>query len=154
MMIYHRQTRGTLFSFVSGGERFSQCAKLLYNLDNKQEQNQVKSIDEAAEKLSPSLRVDVFSRDIGLTPEQEFWGHCSNLQAWTENNYDARLLHRTLAFPLLKRLSELGDPIAKRVFKEEIAKRYSSGHFAVVTFLKKGGYLKYLNKDELSSIDQ
>ncbi len=136
-----------------GREKFSQCTKLLLNLKEGQEQSQINSIDEAAEKLSPSLRVDVFGRDIGLTPEQEFWGHCSNLQAWAERDYDTRLLHMTLAFPLLKRLTELGDPIARRVFKEEIAKRYSSGHFAVVTFLKKGGYLNYLNKDELSSLN-
>ena len=136
-----------------GGEKFSLCTKLLLNFSDIQKQKLIKSIDEAAEKLNPSLHVDVFARDIGLTPEQEYWGHCSNLQAWAESKYDTRLLHRTLAFPLLKRLTELGDPIAKKVFKEEIAKRYASGTFAVTTFLKKEGYLKYLSKDELSSLD-
>ncbi len=64
-----------------GGDRFSQCTKFLLKFSDTQEQKQIKSIDEAAEMLSPSLRIDVFGRDIGLTSEQEFWGHCSNLQS-------------------------------------------------------------------------
>lgn len=27
----------------------------------------------------------------------EYWGHCSNMQVWAENNYDSRLLHRSIA---------------------------------------------------------
>ncbi len=60
-----------------GGEKFSQCTKLLLNPSSVQDQSQINSIDEAAEVLNPSLRVNVFGQDIGLTPEQEFWGHCS-----------------------------------------------------------------------------
>ena len=58
-----------------------------------------------------------------IDPKTEFWGHCSNLQVWVENNYDTRLIHRNLSFPLLKKLTEVGDPTARRHFKEEIAKR-------------------------------
>ena len=47
---------------------------------------------------------------------------------------------------------EAGDPIAKRVFKEEIAKRYASRFPSVVRYLEHEGYLKYLSKDELSAI--
>jgi Leucine-rich repeat (LRR) protein len=62
------------------------------------------------------------------------------------------LLHRNLAFPLLKKLTEAGDPIAKNVFKDEIAKRLASGHNSVITYLINEGYLDYLNKDELKVV--
>jgi hypothetical protein len=110
--------------------------------------NQVDSIDEAAENLdrshegNPSL----------LEPKMEFWGHCSNIQAWAENDYDTRLLHRNLAFPLLKKLVEAGDPRAKRVFKEEIAIRLSSRHQTVFNYLYHQGYLRYLDLNELESV--
>ena len=59
---------------------------------------------------------------------------------------------RNFAFPLLKKLTEIGDSIAKRVFKKEIAKRYASGHPAVIEFLEIEGYLKMLSSEELASI--
>ena len=62
-----------------------------------------------------------------ISSEEEFWAHASNLQVWVESNYDTRLLHNNLAFPLLKELVELGDLVAAKVFKEEIVKRFSSG---------------------------
>jgi hypothetical protein len=71
---------------------------------------------------------------------------------WAENGYDTRILHRNLAFPLLKRLSEVGDPMAKRVFSEEIAIRLASKHPTVIQFLTQNGYLRYLNHDEFESI--
>lgn len=69
---------------------------------------------------------------MDITPEEEFWGHCSNLQAWVENNYDTRLLHSNIAFPLLKKLTEAGDPNTNKVFKEEIARRFESGFMPVI----------------------
>ena len=78
----------------------------------------IESIDEAVEKLDRSL--EGASENLKVPPETEFWGHCSNMQVWAEYNYDTRLLHSNLAFPLLKRLYEAGDTIAQRVFQEEI----------------------------------
>jgi len=69
-----------------------------------------------------------------------------------ENEYNTLLLHRSVAFPLLRELTDLGDPIATRVFKEEIAKQYASWHPTVMKFLEKDGYLNYLSKEELESI--
>lgn len=59
-----------------------------------------------------------------------------------------------MAFPLLKRLTELGDIKAKRIFKEEIAKRFSSGHQAMSEYLYKEGYLQSFNTIELESLIQ
>ena len=59
-----------------------------------------------------------------MSSKTEFRANCSNLQAWVENGYDTRLLHRNLAFPLLKKLTNVGDLHAKKVFKDEIANKY------------------------------
>ncbi|MFX1275864.1 MAG: leucine-rich repeat domain-containing protein [Promethearchaeota archaeon] len=131
--------------------RFLQCMYLLFNIpvEDKILNDSIDSIDEAEIKLDKSLGVQ--NRRI-LTPEMEFWGHCSNLQAWAENDYDTRLLHRNLAFPLLRRLTILGDPLAKKVFKEEIALRLTSGVPNVVEYLIARGYLQYLNDEELITV--
>lgn len=132
--------------------RFTNCMYLLMNIhvDRVRDYDQIDSIDEAAEILDKSLEGSQSPRLI--SPEEEFVGHCSNIQAWAENNYDTRILHRNLAFPLLKRLSNVGDPIAKKRFKEEIALRYSSGHTSVIMFLTESGYLKYLSSEELGCL--
>lgn len=66
-----------------------------------------------------------------------------------DNNYNTKLLHRNLAFPLLKKLTEVGDPVAKRVFQEEIAKRFASCSLTVIHFLLFENYLDYLSEEEL-----
>lgn len=132
---------------------FRQCMYLLLNIptDKVRDFDEIDSIDEAAEHLDRSMEGNrVGTHDI--TPEVEFWGHCSNLQAWVENGYDTRLLHRNLAFPLLKRLVEVGDQNAKKVFKEEIALRVASGHATVINFLTQEGYLKFLNSEEFETL--
>ena len=120
---------------------------MYYNIDH----NEIDSVDEAAEKLDWSLERQQ-NKAIKIPAEVEFWGHCSNLQVWYEKNYDTRLLHSNLAFPLLKKLTDVGDPLARRVFKEEIAKRLTSNHLSVVLFLVERKYLSYLELDELIAL--
>ncbi|MFX1570006.1 MAG: leucine-rich repeat protein [Promethearchaeota archaeon] len=136
------------------GRRFQQCMYLLLNIpiDRIEDYDELESIDEAAEKLDRSLEGNHNRPILRISPEEEFQGHCSNIQAWAENGYDTRILHRNLAFPLLKRLSEVGDPLAKKVFSEEIAIRLASKHPTVIQYLTHNGYLRYLNPDELESI--
>ena len=124
------------------GIEFRQCKRLFINIsiddiDNYKNANSIDEITAYHNEQRDTILVPE------ITPEIEFWGHCSNLQAWAENNYDTRILHSNLAFPLLKKLTEIGDPIAKRVFKEEIVKRYSSGYPPVVEYLKARKYLNY-----------
>ncbi|TFG24270.1 MAG: leucine-rich repeat domain-containing protein [Promethearchaeota archaeon] len=130
------------------GKKFIQCKyvlirKTVYKLEDFLEN--IESVDEMAEHLDPSLPIDI-------PPETRFWVHCSNLQVWVENNYDTRLLHSNLAFPLLKKLTQIGDPLAKRVFKDEIAKRVKSGHPSVIEFLLCERYLDYLNTEEIETL--
>lgn len=87
-----------------------------------------------------------------IPPEQEICGHFSNLQAWIENDYDTRLLSSNLAFPLLQKLAEVGDPQAKKVFKEEIVKRLMHGYPTTTHFLVNGKYLDYFTQEELLTL--
>ncbi|MFW9877911.1 MAG: Rab family GTPase [Candidatus Thorarchaeota archaeon] len=133
-----------------GGLLFRQCKYLLLNINSKdfESYENIESIDEAAEKLDHSME----RRGSNLPSRTEFWGHCSNLQAWYENNYDTRILHRNLAFPLLKALADAGDKLAKKVFKEQLAIRLESGYPSVVMYLVKQDYLDHLTEEELDTI--
>lgn len=134
------------FIYVNG-RRFSQCKFLLLHTSFEEIQDlYLNSVDQMEEILDNSLEEG--NNEIKVSPESEFWGHCSNLQVWSEYDYDTRLLHRNLAFPLLKKLTELGDMVAKKVFKEEIIKRLSSGCPNTVYFLSTEGYLNYFQEEE------
>ncbi|MFW9949295.1 MAG: hypothetical protein ACFFKA_04115 [Candidatus Thorarchaeota archaeon] len=136
-------------------EPFKQCSYLLLNIpkDSTDFIQKVDSIDEA-EALLDKFSAKHVNSNYYLTPSMEFWGHCSNLQAWVENNYDTRILHRNLAFPLLKALVKLGDLNAKRVFKEEIMYRIMSGYPPVLKYLIENNYLDYFSIDELKMIGE
>jgi len=135
------------------GKIFTQCKFLLLNIptDKIHEFDKIESIDDAAERLDHELEFQPKSK-IKISPETEFWGHCSNLQAWVEYYYNPCLLHSNLAFPLLKKLTDVGDPIAKKVFKEEVLLRFESFNPPTQQFLIKNGYLKYFNKQEKEEI--
>ena len=136
-----------------GGELFKQCKYLLLNIPetNIRDYDEINSIDEASEKLDSSMERGK-PRKYNISPDVEFWGHCSNLQAWHENDYNSCILHRNLAFPLLRALVKVGDPLAKKVFKEEIAQRIAGGYPSVVEHLINQGYLEYLNEEELNTL--
>jgi len=143
------------------GERFIQCVRLSLQIppQTRHLYEEIESIDEAAEVYKQSLWQNRIVegpmaqpsrfQNTSITPEQEFWGHCSNIQTWAEHDYDTRLLHSNLSFPLLKALSDAGDPKAIAIFKEEIAIRLESGYPSVVNFLIEQRYLRYLDKDQL-----
>ncbi|MEE9377304.1 MAG: Rab family GTPase [Candidatus Lokiarchaeia archaeon] len=136
-----------------GGRLFNHCKYLLLNIakDEFRDYDEIESIDEAAERLDDSIH-GVRFHEYHISPETQFWGHCSNIQAWYENEYDTRILHRNLAFPLLEVLIKAGDPLAKKVFKEEIGQRLESGYPSVVMYLLKQNYLEYLTQEELNTI--
>ncbi len=106
------------------------------------------SIDEESEKYNHSLEGEYENLKL-LSPEEEFQAHCSNLQIWAENNYDTCLLHSNLAFPLLKRLYDVGDIKARSFYKEEVVKRFSSGYLPTALYLVKEYYLDSLEREEL-----
>lgn len=137
------------------GKEFIQCKYLLMNIPVQDIElyNEIDSVDEAAEKLDKMLESgnpEAFKIDI--PPQVEFWGHCSNLQVWAEQEYDTRFIHSNLAFPLLKKLTEIGDLKAKKIFKDEIGKRFDKGSDSVKQFLALGGYMDILSREEMWSV--
>ncbi|MFW9939770.1 MAG: hypothetical protein ACFFFT_01925 [Candidatus Thorarchaeota archaeon] len=146
------------------GKRFIQCIRLFLQIPPQTSNlyEEIESIDEATEVYKqalwenrivegPMARPSRF-QNRSITPEQEFWGHCSNIQAWAEHDYDTRLIHSNLAFQLLRELAFEGDAKAKAMFEEEIAIRFESGYFSVVAYLLEEGYLFFLNKDKLKTL--
>ena len=138
-------------SLYVNGKLFNQCKYLLLEIPEKKLNlfDELDSIDEISELLDKSNEFKNTKKNFIVSPETEFWAHCSNLQAWAENGYDTRLLHRNLAFPLLKELSKTGDKLAIQRFKEEIARRYKYGNWTVRAFLFDGKYISYLSLDEI-----
>lgn len=130
-------------------ELFLLCKKLILQL-NKSDidfSDDIGSVDEFVEKNS------LLSNDLEvIPPELEFWGHCSNLQVWVEHNYDTRLLHSSLSFPLLKKLADVGDSRARAVLKEEILNKLEIGSDNIFKFLLENQYLHYFTQEEVSYI--
>jgi hypothetical protein len=139
-------------------KKFRLCVRLLLDIPvNKFYKNdEIKSVDEAAEVFNQTLLRNIIidnetqkiSRNHDISPEEEFKGHCSNIQAFFENGLNTDILASNIAFPLLKKLVDCGYKPARRVFKEEIAKRYIEGTYRSKRFLSEEGYLNYLNEEE------
>ncbi len=131
------------------GKKFMGCSFLLLEVPkNRAKENHGGSIDEMEETFIAEV-----GKDISLiSPALEYWGHCSALEGWADYNYDTRVLHRNLSFPLLKELVKAGDPKANKVFKDEIAKRIAKGFFAVTEYLIVEDYIIYLNNEEFESM--
>ena len=146
------------------GKKFMQCIRLALQILPQESHlfEEVESIDEAAEVYKqylwenkivegPMAHPSRF-QNTTITPEHEFWGHCSNLQTWVEHKYDTRLLRGNLSFPLLKKLAKAGDELAREIFKDEIAQRLESGYPSVVQYLIIQGYLYHFTSSELNTI--
>ncbi|MFW9866826.1 MAG: hypothetical protein ACFFEN_12095 [Candidatus Thorarchaeota archaeon] len=154
---------GKTFIYVDG-KKFIQCIQLVLNIpkNNVYQYDEINSIDEVADKNKHTLwqnrivegpmLIPVQDQSHDITPVQEFWGHCSNIQAWVEHEYDTRILMSNISFPLLRELNKKGDPLAKKIFKEEIALRLESAYPPVVEYLINQGYIKYLTSEEFNTI--
>lgn len=147
------------------GEYFRQCIRIFLNISIEQTEryNRINSIDEAVDLnkdlslwenqiVKGSNATKVQNIEHSITPQEEFWGHYSNLQVWCENKYDTRILYHNLAFPLLKKLAEAGDPLAKKRFKDEVFQRFRSNYPSVILFLIEAGFLKSFTKEELNTL--
>jgi hypothetical protein len=147
-----------------GGKYFFNCKRLLLNIPKKDVHlyDEIDSIDEAAEIYDHSIyegevlreggedpEVDMEFEERLISPLEEFWAHCSNLQAWAEYDYDTRLLSSNLAFPILKALTDKGDPNATVRFKEEIVNRLSGDYQPVKEYIFVENYQFYLTNEEL-----
>jgi len=128
------------------GEELSICRVLPINIPQNDIQD-IQSVDDLLEmsKILKDQEID----NKGINAETEFLVNCSNLQCWVENRYNTDLMDSIIAFPILRRLVEIGDKTAKMVFKEEIMKRYKNSIYNSRQFLKDEGFLDYFTEDEL-----
>jgi len=129
---------------------FHQCKYLLLNLTSKDFTNfdHIDSIDEAFEIYNKMDKNHERDHDL-IDPESEFIGHCSNLQAWYEHDYDLRILHSSLSIPLLKKMAFLGDKKAITRLKESIATRIASRNYNTIIFYLNEKYLRLFSNEEL-----
>ncbi|MFX1532480.1 MAG: hypothetical protein ACFFBC_15290 [Promethearchaeota archaeon] len=127
-------------------KRFVQCFNVLFNIGAAKGEiyEDIINMDEATRRLRGGYS-GWFTR---ITPNEEFMAHCSNIQAFFENDLNTDILHSDIAFPLLKKLVRLGYKPAEEVFNKQIIKRYNEGTWETRRFLKSEGYLKYLNREE------
>lgn len=161
---YHKSTVFELNSYLSvrfrarktviyiKEEPFIACKYLFMNAPSIKSIASFDSIDQMSEYLNGQLERELTREEIGLSPEDEFWGHCSNLQVWVENGYDSRLLHRNLAFPLLKKLVAVGDAKAKKIFSQEVTKRFKNRSPTVQKFLVLEKHLAHLKRSILGDL--
>lgn len=145
---------GKTFIYVNE-ERFDQCMFLMLNIFKKdvntKEHQQIDSIDEAAALYSNEARG--MENNHGMVKsEVEFWGHCSNIQAWSENNYDPRIIHGSLAFPLLKKLADVGCKKAIPMLKDEIVYRLEHGTMNTIRFFLEQKYFNYFTYEEIMTL--
>ncbi|MHA1986219.1 MAG: hypothetical protein ACW98D_06245, partial [Promethearchaeota archaeon] len=123
-------------------KRLFACKSLLLNIP-KMGIREIKSMDEAVMLFQSTEK-----EQQKISPEEEFIGHCSNIQVFFENGLNTDLISSNVAFPLLKALVDSKYKPALRVFKEEIAKRFNEGTYNSRMFLFSQGYLYYLTEEE------
>ena len=134
-----------------GKKYFRQCLGLFLFVDNPEVYDSIKSIDDVSEKQY-MRQLDRVLTEYAISPRVKFLGHCFNIQTWVRNNYDTRILHSNLSFPLLKRLVDLGVLGAKKTLIAEIKDRYWEGSLTQRLFLAKEGFLEYLVIDEVRTM--
>ncbi len=139
------------------GEEFLHCKGLFIQvpLEEPYASNKNASVEEKRVSINDiAIKLTQHDRQYcyKISPKTEFWGHCSNLQAWFDNDYNTDLIDYHLGFALLKRLAEVGDPLAKKVFKEEILERYFYGSWQVQEFLVIEHYIDLVTDEEKYSL--
>lgn len=82
---------------------FNHCKFLMLNIPTEEigyEESQIINIDEASRRYSKDMEQNRSEYDISA--ECEFQAHCSNLQAWYENDFNPNIIHSSLGVPLLE----------------------------------------------------
>ena len=141
--------KGLTTNIYVAGKPFKQCKYLLLDFPKKDKKiKDIDNIDDAMKHYSRKMEHD----HTLIPPETEFFGHCSNLQAWYENDYDLRILHSNLSLPLLKELAN-HDPRAKMRLKEQLAEKVEKGGFNAYTTYR-GTIIKHFTVEEIKDLKE
>ena len=137
------------------GEKCNLCCGLLVNIPEDHPRFAIESQESVDFIIDSNQYKSTWYDEIRkqVSPEEEFWAYCSNLQVWVENNYNTDLLDYNVSFPLLVRLIQAGDPLAEDVFKQEILRRIKYGTCWATSFIKSEGYLKQADLKEEQMIE-
>ena len=132
-------------------QQFYHCKYLLLDIpiENVREFDDIDSIDDVADLLGWAEEGQQGINNYSIDPTTEFWGHCSNIQTWVENNYDTRILHSNLSFPLLEVLKNAGDPKAAHIYKEELIKRLKNPSRSVINLFMEKRLFDHFNNEEM-----
>jgi len=128
-----------------GGSEFLVCKAVFVDINKDLDEEKYNTIDEVVDDEDKRIFVP-------LNPKEEFWVHCSNIQAWAENSYNTALLHSNIAFPLLEELVRLGDSLAKKTFKDEIVRRLLMDYVPTIIYLLNRGYLDMFTDEEFDTL--
>ncbi len=131
---------------------FLTCQRLVLNIpvENMNTYDHYTSIDQIVEN---SEILPIQKANINISSGEEFWAHCSNIQAWVEHDYSTQILAYEISFGILNKLSKNGVKKAQMIFKEEIIKRLKISPrdikpSTIVYFLEEG-YISILSQEEI-----
>ena len=99
-----------------------------------------------------SFGVDSNNYDHPLDAREEFVKYCSMLQKWADNDYNVKYMNYALTFPILRRLVELEDLLAQKVFLPQIKTIINLGNIEVLQFLVLDNFLEAFSKEDLITI--
>ncbi len=119
--------RDTQTSIRINGKFFIQCRYLIISIPT-QDIEGWDGYDSIDEIIKATGKTEGDRKAFQITPEEEFWGHCSNLQTWAENNYDYRILDSQLSIPII-------TEILKGLTKKKDRERFRSFFMKVVSTL-------------------
>ncbi len=99
------------------GKHFDQCKYLLISIPVKETED-FDGYDSMDDIIKATADTEGDRTAKKLTPEEAFWGHCSNIQTWVENHYDYRILDTKLSIPIIIEIMKgLSKPKDKGRFK-------------------------------------
>lgn len=110
------------------GELFKHCKYLLISLP-AEEFDEFEGYDSMDEIIKATNKRGGGEQSAkGLTPEEAFRGHCSNLQAWVENDYNYKILDTNLSIPII-------NSVLKGIVKERDKEKFRNFFMSVVKSL-------------------
>ncbi|MHA1683219.1 MAG: leucine-rich repeat domain-containing protein [Promethearchaeota archaeon] len=116
---------------IVDGKVLNMCKHLAITMDDAmlEATADLETIDDIismAKKLVPEREMRRKVREL-VSGEEEFWAHCSNVQAWYDMGYDMRVIDSRLGARILEAMSEAGDPNAKQIFQTQMRDRLEAG---------------------------
>ncbi|MHA1997863.1 MAG: leucine-rich repeat domain-containing protein [Promethearchaeota archaeon] len=119
-------------TFIVVGEKvINMCKRLAITLDEEmleatRDLDDLDDIIYVTNNISPKFKRHFKTREL-VSGEEEFWAHCSNVQAWYDMGYDMRVIDSRLGARILKAVSDAGDPDAKMIFQAQMRDRLDAG---------------------------